>query len=148
MKIRQAHAEDAEVLRLIAQKAFSHYVACMGKQPAPMLANFDYHLRFDRCMIAEMNSLPVGYAILQFSDAEPLMDTLAVLPEYQRQGVGRRLMQESERVIREKGFSSYQLYSNIHMTETINWYLKCGFQKQKQITEDGFERVYLRKPLI
>ena len=165
--VRPALAKDAEAMRFIAQQAFDQYVARMGKQPAPMLANFDFHLKYDSCFIAEQNGKAVGYAIMQFAnneprnnesrnnepsdteplDREPLLDTIAVLPTYQGRGIGKTLMLALETTMKQAGYKSYKLYSNIHMTETIAWYKRFGFEQLYQITEDGFDRVYMRKYL-
>ena len=155
--IRPALAKDAEAMRSIAQQAFDQYVALMGKQPAPMLANFDFHLKYDSCFIAELDGKAIGYAILQFADnkplnkdpldIEPLLDTIAVLPTYQSRGIGKTLMLALETTMKQAGHKSYKLYSNIHMTETIAWYERFGFEQFCQVTEDGFERIYMRKYL-
>ena len=151
VNIREAKSSDAEAMRAVAQHAFHIYVDRMGKQPAPMLANFDYHLRFDSCLIAELDdeitAYVAGYVIIQFDDIEPLLDTIAVLPEHQGKRIGKALLLAAEALIGTAGYKSYQLYTNIHMTENIIWYERLGFTAFKTIIEDGFERIYMRKTL-
>ena len=41
MAIRQALPEDADSIKACAYDAYSHYVERMGKDPAPMVADFE-----------------------------------------------------------------------------------------------------------
>lgn len=145
--IRIASAADAEAMAAISQNAFSHYVERMGKQPAPMLANFDFHLRYDHCLVASQDKVIIGYLILVLRAPEPLLDTVAVHNDYQGQGVGSLLLKAAEQAIVQTGFKSYQLYTNIHMYENINWYKKCGFIEIDRRQENGFMRIYMRRQI-
>ena len=51
---------------------------------------------------------------------------LFVIPERKRQGVGRKLMEEAERVLREKGVRVIQL---ITIEDNEAFYGKCGLEK-------------------
>ena len=146
-EIRIAGAADAEAMAGIAQNAFSHYVDRMGKQPAPMLANFDFHLRYDHCLVAVEDGHIIGYLILVLRAPEPLLDTVAVHKAHQGRGVGSLLIKEAEQMIMQAGFSSYQLYTNIHMYENIQWYKNWGFTETERREENGFMRIYMRHQL-
>jgi len=45
------------------------------------------------------------------------------------------------------GFASLFLYTNVLMTENLEYYPRLGFEKTRRISVDGFERVYFEKRL-
>jgi GNAT superfamily N-acetyltransferase len=66
---------------------------------------------------------------------------MAVLPEVQRQGIGRLLCEEARRVARAWPAGSIRLDAYDHAAGAGEFYAKCGFREMGRVT-------YRRVPLI
>ncbi len=75
------------------------------------------------------------------------MDNVAVHPDYQGRGLGRKLMALAEKEARRMGFTTVTLYTNEHMIENLELYKKLGYTETARTIERGYQRVYMRKAL-
>jgi len=57
------------------------------------------------------------------------------------------LMAEAETAAHAAGLPSVTLYTNIHMTENLDFYARLGFAETGRVHEDGFDRIYMEKAL-
>ncbi len=57
-------------------------------------------------------------------------------------------MQHVEREALEHGLTEIRLYTNALMTENLAWYPRLGYEETGRRMEDGFDRVYFRKPVM
>lgn len=76
-----------------------------------------------------------------------LLDNVAVAPEAQGTGLGRRMLAFAERAAVEAGYGTINLYTNEAMTENIALYTRLGYAETHRAEEKGLRRVYMRKPL-
>ena len=63
MNICRATLSDAPNLVRLAHEAYRHYIARIGRPPAPMLADFTRHITDDTVFIAT-NDVICGYVVL------------------------------------------------------------------------------------
>src|SRR5581483_2167778 len=75
------------------------------------------------------------------------LENIAVRPDLQSRGLGRQFMAFVERNARERDLDAVHLYTNEAMAENLDFYARLGFREVGRRTEDGYRRVYLRKPL-
>jgi ribosomal protein S18 acetylase RimI-like enzyme len=87
----------------------------------------------------------IGVLVLIAKEQDLLLDNLAVHPDYQRRGFGRKLIELAEAEALRLGFSTISLYTNVQMTENIDLYKKLGFIETERRQEDGYQRVFMRK---
>jgi N-acetylglutamate synthase-like GNAT family acetyltransferase len=148
ISIRNAVASDLPEIEQITANAYHKYIAIMGQKPAPMVADYSAHLQDDMIFVAEDTSprKVIGYAVIIAKDDEYWLETIAVEPLSSKKGVGSRLMAYVEDYISQFA-SEYHLYTNVKMTENIDWYLRLGFTETKRQKVDGYERVYFKKRL-
>jgi ribosomal protein S18 acetylase RimI-like enzyme len=85
--------------------------------------------------------------VLKVRDDHLFIENIAVRPEYQRQGLGRRLMQFAERQAREQGLNELRLYVSELMPENLGFYRRLGFEIVDRHLVDGYHRAYMRKLL-
>ena len=86
--------------------------------------------------------------IVLWPDGDALyVDNVAVDPRYQGQGLGRRLMAFAEAQARAAGLVALSLYTNEAMTENLLFYRRLGFVETDRRSDQGYRRVFLRKPL-
>ena len=148
LSIRKAQADDAGRLSDIADAAYRPYIQRIGRKPAPMDADFSYHIAHDTVFVAAAGQdAPVaGYAVLIEKPDGFWLENIAVIPEMAGQGIGRALISFIERYLSECT-ETLQLYTNVKMTENRNWYHRLGFTETGHGEEDGFTRVYFMKIL-
>ena len=70
---------------------------------------------------------------------------LAVWPERQGQGTGRRLMQAAEDLARRSGLAALELETRIELTENHMTFAALGFVKTAELAHEGYDRpTYIR----
>ncbi|WP_332459322.1 GNAT family N-acetyltransferase [Bordetella genomosp. 8] len=120
----------------------------MGKLPAPMQADYGALAASGDLYVLRAHGVIAG-AILLTQDRDALkVNNLVVGHEDQGKGYGRELMLFAERMARSRGLRALTLYTNALMHENIALYQKTGFVITDRVAEDGFDRVYFRKPLV
>jgi ribosomal protein S18 acetylase RimI-like enzyme len=146
-RIREARADDARRISEIAHAAYRKYVPRIGREPAPMAADFPAEIAAGRVVVLEAAGVVVGY-LVAWSEADAyFVDNIAVDPAAQGRGFGRRLMEEAERAARRHGLGAIRLYTNAAMTENLALYCRMGFVETHRATEQGFNRVFMRRDL-
>lgn len=143
--IRCAVAGDAAACREIATAAYGCYVERIGREPAPMVADFDTHIAQDQVWLAFADDDPVGFAVAFEEGGRARLENIAVLPDCQGSGTGSALMRTVEAWARTAGLGVLELYTNVAMTESIAWYGALRFTETKRVVEDGFSRVYFER---
>ena len=63
---------------------------------------------------------------------------LAVSPDRQRSGLGRRIMDAAENWLRERGTPKIQLMVRTSNTATLDFYSTLGFERQDTVTLGKF----------
>ena len=97
--------------------------------------------------VTEENGRVIGVLILRPLAGSLFLENVAVLPECQGRGLGRALIAFAERYADELGLREVTLYTNERMTENLLLYPKLGYVETGRRVEEGFARVYFRKPL-
>ena len=145
IKFRLATASDLLDVQSCAHAAYSSYVERIGREPAPMVADFSRQIGLGQVYIALYNLSFAGYVVF-YNKAEYMhLENLAVLPFYKGQGVGKRLIEFVEKTARDKGLIGVELYTNELMTENLLIYTKLGFVVVERKLQAGFNRVFFRK---
>ena len=102
MNICRATLSDAPYLVCLADEAYRHYIARIGRPPAPMFVNFTRHITDDTVFIAT-NDVICGYVVLCHDLDCWRLDNIAVAPSSQRQGIGVALTRHNEFFMAEWG---------------------------------------------
>jgi ribosomal protein S18 acetylase RimI-like enzyme len=80
-----------------------------------------------RCIIAEHESQPVGYAFSHVRDTHAHITRLAVQPAYQRLGIGAQLMADLIEHARIQGVTTMTLNTQTHNHNSLRLYRRLGF---------------------
>ncbi len=145
--LRPARAEDASSVARCVAAAYRHYVARIGMPPAPMTEDYEEVIRDFQVTVAENGEDIVAVLVLALTDEGFLLENVAVVPEHQGRGLGKRLLDLAELEARRQGFNSIYLYTNELMTEDQEIYRRRGYIEYARRTESGLHRVYMRKQL-
>jgi ribosomal protein S18 acetylase RimI-like enzyme len=146
--IRPATIDDRARIAAIAHAAYIGYVPRIGRPPAPMLADFTAEIAAGRVVVIEVAGAVAGYMIAWAEPDAYFIDSVAVDPAHQGQGLGRALIAHAAAAARYRGLPAVRLYTNVAMTENLALYAKLGFVETHRATEEGFDRIYLRLDLL
>lgn len=142
-----AEARDAPRLAWLVKQAFEPYIAEIGRAPAPMVADFPALIAAGDVWCWGDRADFEAYAVFRAENGNLLLDTIAIAPKAQGQGLGRRLMAEIEAYGQARGGARLCLYTNAKMAAARAFYPKLGYQEQGRWAEDGFDRIYFVKML-
>jgi N-acetylglutamate synthase-like GNAT family acetyltransferase len=145
--VRRADAADVGAMCELARQAYQLYVERIGRQPAPMTADYDRVVEKGHAWVALHADRVVGLLVLEPAGDHVLLENLAVLPQAQGLGVGSQLLQLAEEQARAHGLRQVRLYTNEAMSENLDYYPRRGYRETHRATRDGFRRVFFSKDL-
>ena len=147
LRPRPATAADAAAIARCVEAAYSPYIERIGEPPGPMLDDYSETVRNHRVFVIESGGEIAGAIVLIEERGTILLDNVAVRPDRQGEGIGRRLMLFAEAEARRLGYGAIDLYTHELMTENFALYARNGYDEVERRTEKGFPRIYMRKRL-
>ena len=146
-EIRKAAKSDLPDIETCAATAYAIYVDRIGREPAPMVADFATALKKEQLYVAVENEQLVGFVVFYSQRGYMHLENVAVSPEFQQRGIGSGLIGFVEQRARSEGFCRLELYTNAKMTENLELYPRLGYRQFDRRIEHGFDRVYFCKIL-
>ncbi len=146
-ELRPAEPKDVDAVRQCARAAYRKYVERIGREPAPMIADFEADIRDQRMCVIDDDAGLAGYVVFFRKDDHMFLENVAVQPDRQGKGFGRRLIRHVEEAAHRAGLTAVRLYTNVHMRENLGLYLTLGYVETGRRREDGFDRIYFEKRL-
>lgn len=140
--IRLATPADEPAIRAIARAAYSPYIAAIGREPAPMIADFRAQIAARQVWVADG-----GFIVFFEKDGAMFLENIAVHPDAAGQGIGKTLIAFCEDAARAAGLVAVILYTNAKMTANLSLYAYLGYAQTARRMEDGFDRIYFEKRL-
>lgn len=92
-------------------------------------------------------SQPVGVLVLMDEPETLLIYNVAIQPEFQKRGLGRRLLAWAERQAIQVGHRSIRLYTNELFHENIRLYSSLGYQETHREAYHDSTLVHMAKLL-
>jgi ribosomal protein S18 acetylase RimI-like enzyme len=147
--IRAATAADAPAAQACVAAAFERYIVRIGRPPAPMMADYAALIAQGAVWVTGQAGRVDGVLVLYDVDEgrQCYLDTVAVAPARQGEGLGRALIEFAEREAVRRGFDALHLRTNVKMVENQTLYPKLGYVEVERRSDGGFERVFYRKAL-
>ncbi len=143
--LRLADPEDVSEIAALVDRAYAGYIERMGRKPGPMLDDYGALVADGLVRVLRHDGRIWGVLVLIGKDDHLLLDNVAVAPEAQGQGLGRRLVEAAEEVAKTLGYGTVRLYTHETMVENIGLYEHLGFAVTHRATERGFDRIYMSK---
>lgn len=125
--------------------AYAMYVPRIGKKPAPMLADYAALVAAGSVYTISDAAGVRGVLVIELHDDHLFIENLAVHPDHQGTGLGRRLMSCAEQHAIDNQLKELRLYTHELMTENLSYYAKLGYEEVERRVEDGYSRVFMRK---
>jgi ribosomal protein S18 acetylase RimI-like enzyme len=130
-----------------ARAAYEKYVARIGKEPAPMVADFAALIGKGQVRVAVEDGGVAGFIVYYPRGDHLHLENVAVLPARQGAGIGTALVRHVEDAARRQGIAAVELYTNETMTENLGYYPRLGYRELGRWEEDGFDRFFFRKEI-
>jgi len=147
IRIRAATAADIPAIVDIVDRAYRHYIARIGKPPGPMLDDYLARVSQDAVWVLQDGPAIAGILVLLSAPEYLLLDNIAIAPERQGRGLGRRLLAFAESEALRRGYREIRLYTHQTMIENQRLYASIGYEERGRGSEAGYDRVFMRKPL-
>ncbi len=145
--IRLAVAEDVGAVTHCVCQAFLHYNPRIGKQPGPMLDDYQALVEQGVVTVACQKGEIVGVLVLLETDEGFCIETIAVRPNMQGAGLGARLLSCAETTAKQSGYASIYLSTHRLMVESQTVYAHLGYVEFDQRIVNGYDRIFVRKQL-
>src|SRR4051812_42365602 len=116
---RRAVAADLAAVQAVVVEAFAIYRPRLGRDPAPMAADYSALISADRVWVAVQDGDVLGVLVLEPADDHLYLDTIAVRAQARGCGVGARLMELAEAEAARHGLAAVVLCTNELMTENL-----------------------------
>jgi ribosomal protein S18 acetylase RimI-like enzyme len=145
---RLATPADLDVVTAITDAAYAHYVPRLGRKPQPMTTDYAPMIAAGQVWLLDLAAQPVGLIILIDKDDHLLIYSVALRPEYQGRGLGRKLLAYAEQQTRAADYNLVRLYTNSLMTENIARYIHVGYgETGRDPLNESSSIVYMEKHL-
>ncbi|HEY2076502.1 MAG TPA: GNAT family N-acetyltransferase [Streptosporangiaceae bacterium] len=145
VEFRRASEADLPAIQRVISAAYHKYLTRMDRPPAPLVR--DYRRAVETGAIWVTGSPVIGLISLTETDDVILIENVAVHPDEQGNGLGRRLMEFAEEQARKLRIGRLALYTNEVMTENQAIYARLGYSEIDRRVEDGYRRIYMEKAL-
>ena len=145
--IRKGELADIDAIKVCIDQAYAPYVPRIGQRPSSMDSDFVPLLREGRVWVLDLDGVVVGLMVIMDEEHTCEIRSVAVLPAYQRKGLGRRLMAHAETLARSAGCSTLRLYTNANIPELVTYYSRLGYSEEARRQDRGYDRVFMVKIL-
>ncbi|GAA4925945.1 GNAT family N-acetyltransferase [Streptomyces coeruleoprunus] len=143
--IRPATPADVPAVKAVTDAAYHHYIERIGLVPAPMEADHAADVAAGRVFVT---GDPVrGLVVVRTEPDHLYLDNIAVHPDAQGTGLGRRLLAFVEDRARALGLPEVRLLTNAMMWENQKMYAHYGYEVVERRIEGPYDRVHYRKSL-
>ena len=140
-----ARPGDGDAMRQLARKAYGMYVDRIGREPAPMTADYEIIAATGKALLVWRDKDLVGMLVTSIEEHTVLIENIAVSPDMQGSGLGSTLLAEAERIAHGIGGDEVRLYTNEAMVENLAFYARRGYVETHRAEEEGYRRVYFSK---
>lgn len=132
--LREANFSDAPAICEISEKSLGYPTDLKTVEK-----NLIYTLTtpFYKVLVVEANGIVAGFAeacdyVSLYSGRLKNIMSLAILPDFQGQGLGKRLLDAMEEWALEEGYEGTRLGSQMKRVDAHQFYLHCGYTEKKQ----------------
>ena len=143
--LRRAAPADAQVVRSLVRDAYAKWVPVMGREPMPMLADYDVAVREHEVDLVFRDGALAGLIELILHPDHLFIENLAIAPPHQGRGLGRHLLAHAETRARQLALPDLRLLTAQEMTGNAALYQSAGFRIDRTEPYKGGFTIYMSK---
>ena len=144
--LREAETSDAAAIRALTREAYAKWVPVIGREPLPMTADYERAVREHRFDLLFAAERLVALIETDVRDDHVLIVNVAVAPDLQGQGLGRRMLTHAEALARIENLREVRLYTNARFEADIAIYRRLGYAVFREETLAHAVVVHMKKP--
>jgi GNAT superfamily N-acetyltransferase len=146
LSFRRATSADVSIIREITRAAYSKWVSVIGREPKPMMADYEQAVAEHVIDLCEQGGRPIALIELIPKPSYLLIENVAALPDRHGDGIGGLLLERAEAIARSLGLSELRLYTNAMFATNIAFYARRGFEEfLREPHASGGEVVHMKK---
>lgn len=146
--IRPAALHDADAIRSVTRAAYAKWVPLIGREPVPMTVDYAHALRAHRFDLLHVDGKLAGLIETLRQPDHLWIENVAVLPQHQGRGLGRRLLDHAECLAIEAGLGEMRLLTNQAFAANVELYKRVGYRiDRSEPFAGGGITVYMSKRL-
>jgi GNAT superfamily N-acetyltransferase len=148
LELRQAESRDAQAITGLVRAAYSKWVPVIGREPQPMLADYERAVREHDIALLYSGARLIGLIEMVGSPDHLWIENIAVAPEKQGKGFGKLLLRHAEQLAINTGCGELRLLTNEAFETNIGLYSGFGFAVDRKEPFMGGVTVYMSKKLV
>jgi ribosomal protein S18 acetylase RimI-like enzyme len=143
--IRRPRGRDLQSLHHLVDSTYEPMIAQLGIPDWPLRINVPQLIHSGTLWVIESNGLIVATIRLDVFWKFVQLELVTVLPELQRRGYGRALIEFAQSETRKRRRGSMQLITHEHMIDAISFYVRMGFVEVQRLQLHGHPFIQMRK---
>lgn len=152
ISVKKAQLKDIYLIHQINQKVFTAYQQFYPNGVVPALTETIQQIREDlnskTVLIAWYGDKIVGSIRYHFiNHHSAYVSRFSILSEYQKLGIGTKLINEVIEQLKEKNGHFLALHAHYNIKSVLQFYLKNGFHIEKIALDRGYPRAYLYRKI-
>jgi ribosomal protein S18 acetylase RimI-like enzyme len=146
IELRRGSDADADAIRDLTRAAYVKWIPAIGREPKPMSVDYRAAVRSSRFDLLYLDGILAALIETIDQGDRLLIENVAVSPDFQRRGLGSRLMLHAEDIARALGHERIWLYTNRCFTGNVELYARLGYEVDSEEPIDaGMMRTNMSK---
>lgn len=146
--LHRATPDDVDAITALVNAAYAKYVARIGRKPYPMTVDYAVSVAEHQVWAAEADDEIMGVLVLVPSEDHMLIENVAVSPNHQGAGLGKRLLQLADGEATRQSYGEIRLYTNVRFAENIAIYTHYGYTETGCGDLNNLNVVFMKKSLL
>jgi ribosomal protein S18 acetylase RimI-like enzyme len=147
LHLRIATSADAGLIRELVRAAYAKWVPLIGREPRPMLADYDQAVREHRIDLLFLADYMVGLIETLLLHEHLWIENVAVSPDAQGRGYGRHLLAHAEQLAVASARPEIRMLTNAAFTANVQLYQRVGYVIARSEPFMGGTTLHLRKAM-
>ena len=145
LQLRPGLRDDAAAIRDLVRAAYAKWVPIIGREPMPMQADYDVALAEHDFDLLVDSEVLVGVLETLHQPDHLWIENIAIHPDRQGQGYGRRLLKWAEKRAGIAGTGEIRLVTNGAFEANVALYKRVGYRIDRTEPFRGGTAVYMSK---